>query len=99
MKELTEMNTGTDFDVEPVVEDEVKEARVRDLVLYNDDVNTFDFVIECLVEICKHDLLQAEQCTYIVHYTGKCAVKSGSYNQLNPMREALCERGLSAVIE
>jgi ATP-dependent Clp protease adaptor protein ClpS len=89
----------TDITVEPVVEDESKEARVRDLVLYNDDVNTFDYVIECLVEVCKHDLLQAEQCTYIVHYTGKCSVKSGSYNQLNPMREALCERGLSAVIE
>jgi ATP-dependent Clp protease adaptor protein ClpS len=95
------MSGDLDYDitVEPVVEDESKEARVRDLILYNDDVNTFDYVIECLVEICKHDLLQAEQCTYIVHYTGKCGVKSGSYSKLNPMREALCERGLSAVIE
>ena len=92
-------DTDLDITVEPVVEDDVKEARVRDLILYNDDVNTFDYVIECLVEVCKHDLLQAEQCTYIVHYTGKCTVKSGSYNKLNPMREALCERGLSAVIE
>ena len=73
-------------------------ARERDLVLYNDDVNTFDFVIEALVEVCKHDLLQAEQCTFIVHYNGKCAVKSGSFSSLKPMREALCERGLSAVI-
>src|ERR1051326_5896669 len=91
-------DTDLDTTVEPVVEDSVKEARVRDLILYNDDVNTFDYVIECLVDICKHDALQAEQCTYIVHYTGKCAVKSGSYSVLNPMREALCERGLSAVI-
>jgi len=95
------MGNDLDYDIklEPVVEDESKEARVRDLILYNDDVNTFDYVIECLIEICEHDLLQAEQCTYIVHYTGKCAVKSGSYTKLNPMREALCERGLSAVIE
>jgi ATP-dependent Clp protease adaptor protein ClpS len=101
MKEYVIMSADIDHDttVEPVVEDEKKEARVRDLILYNDDVNTFDYVIECLVEICEHDLLQAEQCTYIVHYTGKCTVKSGSYSKLNPMREALCERGLSAVIE
>jgi ATP-dependent Clp protease adaptor protein ClpS len=95
------MGSDLDYDIqlEPTVEDESKEARVRDLILYNDDVNTFDYVIECLIQICEHDLLQAEQCTYIVHYTGKCAVKSGSYAKLNPMREALCERGLSAVIE
>jgi ATP-dependent Clp protease adaptor protein ClpS len=101
MRQDISMSADLDEDiaVEPVVEDEKKEARVRDLILYNDDVNTFDYVIECLVEICEHDLLQAEQCTYIVHYTGKCAVKSGSYSKLNPMREALCERGLSAVIE
>ena len=83
----------------PVIEEVVVEARVRNLVLYNDDFNTFDFVIEALVEICKHEALQAEQCTYIVHYNGKCAVKNGSYTDLNPMRVALCDRGLSAVIE
>ena len=95
------MRANIDYDptVEPVVKDDIKEARTRDLILYNDDYNTFDFVIQCLVEICEHDELQAEQCTYIVHYTGKCAVKSGSYSKLNPMREALCDRGLSAVIE
>jgi ATP-dependent Clp protease adaptor protein ClpS len=96
-----DMGPDVDYDItlEPVVKDDIKEARVRDLILYNDDVNTFDFVIECLMQICDHDELQAEQCTYIVHYTGKCAVKSGSYSKLNPMREALCDRGLSAVIE
>ncbi|MBK9542616.1 MAG: ATP-dependent Clp protease adaptor ClpS [Bacteroidetes bacterium] len=62
-------------------------------------MNTFDFVIEALIEVCNHDTLQAEQCTYIVHYNGKCVVKSGSYSDLNPMREALCDRGLSAVIK
>ena len=83
----------------PVINEDVVEARVRNLVLYNDDYNTFDFVIEALIEICNHEALQAEQCTYIVHYNGKCAVKNGSYTDLNPMRVALCDRGLSAVIE
>ena len=95
------MVPDTEFEV---IEEQITEAGSdasvsRSLVLYNDDINTFDFVIESLVEICKHDLLQAEQCTYIVHYNGKCAVKEGSYRQLNPMRIALCERGLSAVIK
>jgi len=69
------------------------------LVLYNDDVNTFDFVTESLVKVCRHDLLQAEQCTYLVHYTGKCAVKNGSFEKLKPLCEALLDRGLSAKIE
>jgi ATP-dependent Clp protease adaptor protein ClpS len=73
-------------------------VRERELVLYNDDVNTFDFVIECLIDICKHEPLQAEQCTYIVHYNGKCSVKTGSYAALNPMRIALADKGLSVVI-
>lgn len=86
-------------ELEEVVLEDVKEARVRDLVLYNDDVNTFDFVIEALIEVCKHDTVQAEQCTYIVHYNGKCTVKSGPYTKLKPMRDALVDRGLSAVID
>jgi len=69
------------------------------LVLYNDDVNTFDFVIDSLVKVCRHDLIQAEQCTYLVHYKGKCAVKTGSFKELKPLCEALLDRGLSANIE
>lgn len=69
------------------------------LLLYNDDVNTFDHVIESLVEVCKHQLLQAEQCAVLVHYTGKCAIKSGEYETLEPMCTALLDRGLSAKIE
>ena len=76
-----------------------KEERLRELLLYNDEYNTFDFVIKSLIEVCEHDLLQAEQCTVIVHYNGKCVVKSGEYDTLNPMRQALVERGLSAVIQ
>ena len=82
----------------PVLEQETDQTRGRELLLYNDDHNTFDFVIECLMEICDHDELQAEQCAYIIHHTGKCAVKTGTYIKLNPMRIALCDRGLSAVI-
>ena len=55
------------------------------LVLYNDDVNTFDFVIESLIEVCKHTLEQAEQCTMLVHYKGKCTVKTGDMEMLMPM--------------
>jgi ATP-dependent Clp protease adaptor protein ClpS len=93
------LNISPEIDLEEVILEDVKEARVRDLILYNDDVNTFDHVIECLVEICDHDIVQAEQCTYIVHYNGKCTIKSGSYMKLKPMKESLCDRGLSAVIK
>lgn len=95
------MATGPDTDVllDPTVENEINEVKLRDLILYNDDYNTFDFVIECLIDICKHDVLQAEQCTYIIHYNGKCTVKNGTYETLNPLRIALCDKGLSAVVE
>jgi ATP-dependent Clp protease adaptor protein ClpS len=80
---------------------EVEEAvdLEKSIILYNDEVNTFDFVIETLIEICGHDPIQAEQCTYIVHYNGKCAVKSGSFDQLKPVCSALLDRGLTAEIE
>jgi len=92
-------NLDSDILLDPTVENEIKEVKLRELILYNDDYNTFDFVIESLVEICKHDLLQAEQCTYIIHYNGKCSVKNGAYDVLSPLRVALCDRGLSAVVE
>lgn len=69
------------------------------LVVYNDDVNTFDFVISCLVEICGHTLEQAEQCTMLIHYKGKCRVKTGSLEVLKPMHEKLLSRGLTSEIE
>lgn len=73
--------------------------KVKSLVVYNDDVNTFDFVIECFIKICKHDVLQAEQCTYLVHHKGKCAVKNGTYEELEAICTALLDRGLTAKIE
>ena len=78
---------------------EVEGYRGNSLVLHNDEVNTFDFVIECLIDICKHTTEQAEQCTYLVHYKGKCDVKTGSFSVLRPMRNALIEKGLSATID
>jgi len=69
------------------------------LVLYNDDVNTFDFVIASLMEICKHEREQAEQCSIIVHNNGRCQVKDGSTRMLKPMCRALVQRGLTAEVE
>ena len=68
------------------------------LVLYNDDVNTFDHVINCLIRICKHDVLQAEQCAWLVHNKGKCNVKSGKLSDLRKMHSSLVNNGLSAEI-
>lgn len=71
----------------------------KTLILHNDDHNYFDFVIESLIQICKHTAEQAEQCAMIVHYKGKCDIKEGVFEKLKPMKEALTDRGLSATIE
>ncbi|MEO6303519.1 MAG: ATP-dependent Clp protease adaptor ClpS [Bacteroidia bacterium] len=84
---------------EEIIEVVLKEEATKALLLYNDDVNTFEFVAESLIKVCEHDVLQAEQCTYLVHYTGKCVVKNGTFKKLKPLCEALLERGLSAKIE
>ena len=78
-----------------VLEDEVN---LNEIVLYNDDVNTFDFVIDALIEVCEHTPIQAEQCTLLVHYKGKCAVKTGEYKDLEPRCLRLLDKGLSAEI-
>jgi ATP-dependent Clp protease adaptor protein ClpS len=69
------------------------------LIVYNDDVNTFDHVIACLVKYCGHGLVQAEQCAYVIHYNGRCSVKGGTMEDLKPICEALLDQGLSATIE
>ncbi len=73
-----------------------QEAPVHDLVLYNDEVNTFDWVIETLIDVCDHEPTQAEQCAFIVHYKGKCTVKSGDFDFLEPFHRELSNRNLSA---
>lgn len=71
----------------------------KDLIVYNDDFNTFDHVIESLIKVCQHKPIQAEQCTWIIHHNGKCQVKRGDYETLEPMCTALLDRGISAEIE
>ena len=70
----------------------------NEIILFNDDINTFDHVIETLMRVCDHNLEQAKQCSIIVHYKGKCSVKSGSYSELKPRCTKLLEAGLSAEI-
>lgn len=71
----------------------------KQIVIHNDDVNTFDHVIESLMEICDHNMIQAEQCAWIIHHNGKCSVKRGSFDDLEPRCVALQDRGLSAIIQ
>lgn len=75
-----------------------KESGQNEIVLYNDDVNTFDHVINSLIFACEHTPEQAEQCSIIVHYKGKCTVKTGEFNELKPRCTMLLEAGLSAEI-
>lgn len=69
------------------------------LVLWNDDVHTFDYVIKALVDICRHTVEQAEQCAILVHCHGKCAIKHGSYSELLPMHTALLDKQLTSEIQ
>ena len=69
------------------------------LIVWNDEVNTFEWVIETLIDVCKHTQEQAEQSAMIIHYNGKYAVKNGDYDTLKPMCDAITERGISATIE
>jgi ATP-dependent Clp protease adaptor protein ClpS len=71
---------------------------VKDLVVFNDDFNTFEHVIKILKKVCRHTAEQAEQCTWIIHFKGKCTVKKGSFEELRPMRESICEAGIDAKI-
>ena len=69
------------------------------LIVWNDEVNTFEWVIQTLMEVCGHSLEQAEQCAMIIHTKGKYAVKRGSYDELKPQCDAITERGIGATIE
>ena len=76
----------------------VETTDLRDLVVFNDDVNTFEHVIATLIRVCRHSAEQAEQCTWIIHHRGKCTVKSGQFEELQPMKQAICEVGIDAKI-
>lgn len=87
VEELVDIDTLLDFDTG------------SQLIIYNDDVNTFDWVIKCLMKVCDHTFEQAEQVSLIIHFKGKACAKTDSLDVLKPMKDALTERGLSAVIE
>ena len=91
---------SSDFEIEEEIEvsEDIGSEDVRDLMVYNDDFNTFEHVIETLIKVCKHDVHQAEQCTYLIHYKGKCSVKKGMYEELKPMREGITSKGIKASI-
>lgn len=76
-----------------------EEATGWSLIVWNDDVNTFDWVIETLVKVCNHEATQAEQCAIIIHFKGKCAVKNGGYDELKAMCDAITEREIGATVE
>jgi ATP-dependent Clp protease adaptor protein ClpS len=85
-------------DVEVLVEDEIDTGFTSQLIVWNDDVNSFEWVIECFIKVLGHSTEQAEQLSLIIHYKGKATVKSGSRAELIPYCEALLERGLSAEV-
>lgn len=82
---------------EQLLVDEVV-SKEHEIVVYNDEVNTFDHVIETLIESCDHNPIQAEQCTLIIHYKGKCSVKSGEFKDLRPRCSKILEAGINAEI-
>ena len=99
IKDFDKQQHDLDTDSEILLAPEEVEVEGKQLIVYNDDFNTFDHVIESLIKVCKHDPIQAEQCTFLIHYKGKCSVKKGSYEALEPMCTALLERGITAEIE
>jgi ATP-dependent Clp protease adaptor protein ClpS len=92
---------STRNDIKPVYEIDVLTSTDNpcNLVVWNDEVNTFEWVIETLIDICHHKYEQAEQCAYIIHFQGKYAVKQGSYDELKPMCDAITDRGIGATVE
>ena len=92
------MDMGTKEKVSEELLLEEEHVHQNEIVLYNDDVNTFDHVINSLIEACDHTPVQAEQCSLIVHYNGKCTVKTGEYKELKPRCSKLLQAGLNAEI-
>lgn len=81
-----------------VLLEELIDTEESDLVVFNDDVNTFEHVTKILMKVCKHTSEQAEQCTLVIHYKGKYAVKKGTVLELKPMCEAIQDAGIQAAI-
>ena len=83
----------------PIGNKQDKSDSSSELILFNDNVHSFDFVIETLIEVCEHEHLQAEQCAFIAHHIGKCSVKSGLYSELKPKYDEMTRRGLTVSLE
>lgn len=98
-KNLTDLLSNELEQIAEVAEEIPTNLQNSQLIVYNDDFNTFDWVIQCFMEVCNHTFEQSEQLSLIVHYKGKAIVKTGNMDKLKPMKEALVERGLSAVID
>jgi ATP-dependent Clp protease adaptor protein ClpS len=96
---MANYQTREDVLVDELVDRVEKLVDEKFLVVYNDDVNTFDHVIESLVDVCDHSEEQAEQCAMMVHFKGRASVRQGHYTKLSPMKTALTDRGINAVIE
>lgn len=94
-------DTGNQYKTDSREETDVLtlQENLCNLIVWNDEVNTFEWVIETLMEVCGHSHEQAEQCSYIIHFRGKYAVKQGSYDDLKPQCDAITERGINATIE
>lgn len=88
---------STQFEEEVLVKETV--THTHRLIVHNDNINTFDWVILALIEVCKHSMEQAEQCSLFIHYKGKYAVKQGDFTSLNNMRIAISERGIGVTVE
>ena|SRR5687768_15877119 len=94
-------NIKSDIDTDSRLETDVLtlQDNMCNLIVWNDEVNTFEWVIETLMQVCGHSQEQAEQCSYVIHFKGKYAVKQGSYDDLKPQCDAITERGINATIE
>jgi len=89
---------GTETLVNEEIELKEQVVKKHNLILFDDNVNTFDHVIDLLIKVCNHEAVQAEQCATLVHFTGKCAVKSGEYKEIEMMSEILADCGLTVEI-
>ena len=99
MKSEQEHLPGIQWQTEEKDDVAVIEEPLHNRIVWNDDVNTFDWVIESLVDVCGHENLQAEQCAMLIHHKGKCGVKKGSFDDLRPQAEQLIDRGIQATID
>jgi ATP-dependent Clp protease adaptor protein ClpS len=97
---VTQLNKPGNYEKEAFDTDTITDVEAPySLVVWNDEVNSFDWVIQTLIEVCNHSTEQAEQCAMIIHTQGKYSVKQGSYDELKPMCDAITERGIGATIE